>query len=268
MPPETIIRSRQNPIYKQMRSLLRRDRRHQERAFLVEGPRFILDAMATGAVPSLVAVSESFAMGDYSPLPVLNTRVFANELFETLTDTVTSQGAVAVFPFPSIRPAENRVPLVLIADGIQDPGNLGTLIRSAAGAGATQVVTLPGTTDPWAPKTVRAAAASHFLIPIVTVPPNELLLLLSDDCKLFAADAAGATCYDECDLSQPMALVIGSEGSGLSTGVKAMHPTLISIRLSSGLESLNAAVAGSVILFEASRQRASQQDTTKVPGFG
>jgi TrmH family RNA methyltransferase len=267
MPPESIVRSRHNPIYKQIRSLLRRDRRYQERAFLVEGPRFIADAMATGAQPSLVALSESFTDVEWLANLNVDYRVLDDALFSSLSDTVTTQGILAVFPFPELKTESGRVPFVLIADAIQDPGNLGTLIRSAAGAGASQVVTLPGTVDPWAPKTVRAAAAAHFLIPITTLDESELASMLPDDCCIVAADASGDKRYDDCELAGPLAVIVGSEGNGLSASALALDPTLISIPLLAGLESLNAAVAGSIVLFEASRQRREQSKMAKTPVF-
>ncbi len=264
MQPESIIRSRQNPIYKQLRLLLRRDRRHQERAFLVEGPRFISDALATGAMPTLVAYSEAqVSDADRLDLTGVPFRVFDEHLFSSISDTVASQGVLAVFPIPALEPPADREPFLLIVDAVQDPGNLGTLIRSATGAGATQVVALPGTTDPWAPKTVRAAAAAHFLVPVVTLSASELAGQLPSQCRLVAADASGGTRYDECDLTGPIAVIVGSEGSGLSQGTFMLDPLLVSIPLTSGLESLNAAVAGSIILFEASRQRRNSRKITK-----
>ena len=226
MLPESIVRSRHNPTYKQIRSLLRRDRRHRERAFLVEGPRFVADAISTGAQPLLVAISESFATdGDWLAKPDIAFCVLDDELLSSLSDTVTSQGVLAVFPIPDLKLETDRVPFVLIADGIQDPGNLGTLVRSAAGSGASQVVTLPGTVDPWAPKTVRAAAAAHFLIPIAAMDATELVSMLPDDCLIVAADASGAIRYDECELTGPLAVIVGSEGSGLSESALALDPT-------------------------------------------
>ena len=264
MPPDPIIRSRQNPIYKQLRSLLRRDRRHQERAFLVEGPRFIADAMAMGAMPALMAFSESTknAHGELA-LASIPHRVFDDDLFASLTDTVTSQGVLAAFPFPEFPSPIDREPLILVADGVQDPGNLGTLIRSAAGAGATQVIALTGTADPWGPKTVRAAAGAHFLIPIALMTPDELPLVIPDNALLVAADADGPALYDEYDLSGPLVVIIGAEGEGLSPGTLALDLALISIPLAPGVESLNAGAAGSILLFEASRQRRQRAKRTK-----
>lgn len=264
MPPESVIRSRQNPIYKQIRSLLRRDRRHQERAFLVEGPRFIEDAIATGAEPTLIAVAESTVRAK-QPLAGRTVRVFDDELFESLSDTVHSQGTLAVFPIPTLTPTEGITPFLLVVDAVQDPGNLGTLIRSASGAGVTEVVVLPGTVDPWSPKTVRAAAAAHFLVPIVSSTVDALGTRIGAGMELLAADANADTSYDNCALTGPIAVVVGAEGAGLSASVRALDPTPISIPLESGLESLNAGVAGSVILFEASRQRRAQANSTKTP---
>ena len=232
----------------------------------MEGPRFITDAIASGASPLLVALSESYVADvDWLERADLSPRILDDELFESLADTVTSQGALAVFPFPELEPPKGQAPLILVADGIQDPGNLGTLIRSAAGAGATHIVTLPGTVDPRAPKTVRAAAAAHFLIPMTNASRDELVSTFPDTCMLVAADAAGDVAYDEVDLTGPLAIIIGSEGSGLSEGVRKLDPLLISIPLGSSLESLNAGVAGAIILFEASRQRRSQAKSRKTP---
>jgi RNA methyltransferase, TrmH family len=266
MPPESIVRSRQNPVYKQIRSLLRRDRRHQERAFLVEGRRFIADAMATGATPSLIALAESLAIdSDTTWLSNSPVRILDDQLFASLTDTVTSQGMLAIFPMPTFLAAVSRVPFIFIADGIQDPGNLGTLIRSAAGAGATQVVALPGTVDPWAPKTVRAAAGSHFLVPIASLSSTELLQTLPSEVTLVAAEASGGRRYDEYDMSGPLAVIVGSEGNGLSAPIVELDPLRVSIPLEADLESLNAGVAGSIIMFEASRQRRSKANRAKTP---
>jgi TrmH family RNA methyltransferase len=265
MPPESIIRSRQNPIYKQVRSLLRRDRRHQERAFLVEGPRFIADAQRFGAVPELVVLSESLADSLDVETEVLRAaRIFDDELFFTISDTVTSQGMIGVFTFPDFAPSSDDVPFILVADGIQDPGNLGTLIRSAAAAGATRVVALAGAVDPWSPKTVRAAAAAHFLIPIDTMTLQSFGESLPNDISIVAADASGATRYDQADLRGPLALVVGSESTGLSAELRELSPQPISIPLANEVESLNAGVAGSILLFEASRQRQRTRNSVQM----
>jgi TrmH family RNA methyltransferase len=266
MPPESIVQSRHNPVYKQVRSLLRRDRRHQERAFLVEGPRFIADAQRFGAKPQLLVLAESFAASlDLPPTAFHGARIFDDELFSSITDTVTSQGMVGVFPFPDLTPDPAVVPFFLIADGIQDPGNLGTLMRSAAGAGATRVITLPGTVDPWSPKTVRAAAAAHFVISVEAMPFDMLSSALPLDMTVIGADAEGSSRYDEVNLSGPLALIVGSEGAGLSAITRKRADQLVSIPLAGEVESLNAGVAGSILLFEASRQRRRSGESVEIP---
>lgn len=266
MPPESIIRSRQNPIYKQVRSLLRRDRRHQERAFLVEGPRFIEDAQNFGGTPRMFIISETEA-GEMETLPEPRhlVRVFNDELFASVSDTVNSQGVIAVFPFPDLSPDPDAVPFIVVADGIQDPGNLGTLVRSAAAAGATSVITLPGTTDPWSPKTVRAAAAAHFVVPIVEVGQGRLADHLPPGATVLGASANASHSYDQVDLRGPLGLVIGAEGRGLSSHSADAIAEHVSIPLANGVESLNAGVAGSILLFEAARQRRISGNSGKRP---
>lgn len=264
MRPEPVIRSRQNPVYKQIRSLLRRDRRHQERAFLVEGPRFIVDAGRFGAEPTLIALEESRAShvdlpGDWMQI----VRIMDDALFATVSDTVTSQGAIGVFPIPEFDAELSSAPLVLIVDGVQDPGNLGTLIRSAAGAGADRIFVLPGTADPWSPKTVRAAAATHFAIPIEATTLEALTSRLPAGTRVVGADAAGTVRYDQLDLTEPTALVIGAEGHGIAASTRTLIDQFTTIPLHNEVESLNAGVAGSILLFEASRQRSLLTESGK-----
>ncbi len=268
MMPEPVIRSRHNPVYKELRSLLRRERRYQERAFLVEGPRFIEDAGRFGFAPRLLAIAESFAATSQSTTgPSIAIRILDDDLFGTLSDTTTSQGMIGLFAFPEISVRSDSPPLLLIADGIQDPGNLGTLIRSAAAAGASQVITLPGTVDPWAPKTVRAAAAAHFVIPIERCSFESLPTAIPMDAAILGADAAGAVSYDRLDLTGPIALFVGGEGHGLSAHAWAMIDHLVTIPLQNGVESLNAGVAGSIVLFEANRQRSLAGSSGKTPAI-
>lgn len=222
----------------------------------MEGPRFIADAQRFGAHPDLLVLSESFAESlDVSAEVLRAARIFGDELFSSISDTVTSQGMIAVFPFPEFGASADVVPFLLVVDGIQDPGNLGTLIRSAAAAGVTRVIALPGTVDPWSPKTVRAAAAAHFLIPIDTLPLPAFVESLPEGVSIVAADAFGATRYDEVDFRGPLALVVGNEGAGLAAEVQELAGQLVSIPLANAVESLNAGVAGSILLFEAGRQR-------------
>ena len=161
------ITSESNTRIRQLKALRdRRDFRHAERLFVVEGPRFVEDALVF-AVPTLLVLSERRATEENQDHYDFETIVVPDTLFAKVSDTRSPQGVLAIFPFPDAPMDHGRPLLDVVADGIQDPGNLGTLIRSAATLGATRVLITPGTVDPFAPKVVRAAASSLFQIPIV-----------------------------------------------------------------------------------------------------
>jgi len=163
-------------------------------------------------------------------------------------------------------PAADKVPLLLVAAGLQDPGNLGTLIRSAEAFGATAVLTTPGTVSEWNQKTLRASAGSVFRVPVVQIDAEQLIALKSQGIRLLAAVAPNSN-FDsqsvaDTDLTKPCVLMIGNEGAGLSSELLSQADARIAIPTPGGVESLNAAVAGSLLLYEASRQRAASQLTT------
>ena len=255
---DSVIRSPVSPTLRFVRSLQRRKTRWQERAFLVEGPRAVADALATGARPTLVLLREDAAF-DLAPTPSHDAhaplRRVAPALFDALADTVTPQGVLAVFPFPDVPQTKPGAPLFLVLDRLRDPGNVGTLLRTAAGAGVTAVYLTPQSVDPYNPKTVRAAMGAHFRLPIRDLAAIETERLV-DTCPLrVVADASSTLPYDALDWTQPALLVVGSEADGPSDDTRRLATNVASIPLAAGVESLNAAVAGSIILFEAARQR-------------
>ena len=146
--------------------------------------------------------------------------------------------------------------LLVVCDGVSDPGNAGTLLRAAAGAGADGAFFLPGCTDPWSSKALRSGMGAHFRIPIVkSVTWADLVRKLSNwRCEMRFADAKGQLSYYEADWTRPSALIVGSEANGLQLDVGSLRAETVSISLE-GQESLNVAVACAVILFEARRQR-------------
>jgi len=252
-----VIRSPTNQTLKHVRSLQHRKSREAEGAFVVEGRRALQDALAAGARPRLVLLREDVAAGLPEPgLPArVPVRIVAPALFDALSATVTPQGVLAVFPIPALPLGAPRAPLFAIFDRIRDPGNLGTLLRSAAGAGATGALLTAGSVDPYSPKVVRAAMGAHFRLPIRSLTP-ELEEEIRVACPLrVVADAAATLPYDALDWTQPAALIVGSEATGPSAEMLALATRDVSIPLAGGVESLNAAVAGSIILFEAARQR-------------
>jgi len=157
-------------------------------------------------------------------------------------------------------PPAARPPLILIAAGLQDPGNLGTLLRSAEAFGATAVLTTPGTVSGWNQKALRASAGSIFRMPLAAITPADIPRLKSRGLRLFAAvaddpDHPTSTSVSTTDLTQPCALMIGNEGAGLSDDWLQLADARITIPTPGRVESLNAAIAGSLLLYEASRQR-------------
>lgn len=260
-----LITSRDNPRLKAVRALRERRGREAQGAYLIEGVTLLLAALAAGLRPRLVlrddtrlsdrhraALDAALASHAAVVQPV------SPAAFRAVAETETPQGVLAVLPLPPtdaippLRPGD----LVLIADAIQDPGNLGALLRAAEGAGVRCVVTTPGTVDPFNPKVVRAAMGAHFRLPLaVDRPWPAIVAAIGAVLPLLGADAAARRAYDTIDWTRGGALVIGNEGGGLSAAARAAVDDLISIPLAAPVESLNAAVAAAVILFEAARQR-------------
>jgi RNA methyltransferase, TrmH family len=259
--PFDTITSHANPTIAFVRSLQKRDRRAAERAFVVEGKRLLADALAARVVPRLVLVRAGSA--DLLPRtlpPEVPARLVAPPVFDRLSDVVTPPGLLGVVPFPDLAPPPGALPLVLILDRLRDPGNLGTLLRTAAGAGATEVLLTPESVDPFNPKVVRAGMGAHFRIPIRELSA-EAARELRERVPLRVATRADAPVpYDRIDWRGPAVVIIGSEAAGLGAAGAGLATAEASIPLAAGVESLNAAVAGAVVLFEAARQRRAAAD--------
>jgi TrmH family RNA methyltransferase len=167
------------------------------------------------------------------------------------SDTQTPQGVLAVVPFVSLEP---RPGLLLILDGIRDPGNLGTILRSAESAGVGQVLLAPGTVDPYNPKVVRGAMGAHLRLPVHS-QDWPTIGKRAGDRAVWLADAASETAYHEVDWTRPCALIVGGEAFGTGQEATELATGRVSIPMTGGTESLNAAMAATIILFEAARQR-------------
>lgn len=249
------IRSPANPTFALVRDLLaKRAARAAERLFVVEGRRAVADALATGAQPRLLLLR-----GDDPPPPGLAAdaplRRVEPRLFDRLSDVVAPQGILALFPWPEPAPPAAAAPFALVLDRLRDPGNLGTLLRAAAGAGVDAVFLTPATVDPFNPKVVRAAMGAHFRVPLGALDEAAARHLRAVHPLRAVARADAPTPYDALDWRGPAALIVGSEAEGVSPEVAALATTDVAIPLAPGVESLNAAVAGAVLLFEVARQR-------------
>jgi TrmH family RNA methyltransferase len=255
----TQITSAANPRLKLARSLQKRRNRRKQQQLLLEGHRLIADSISAGFPPALFFFTpeagqshpdllQQAAAGDAQLLQV------TPELFASISETVTPQGVLAVTPIPAIPPGNRGLALVL--DGVRDPGNLGTLLRSAAAADADQVILLPGVTDPWSPKALRAGMGAHFRIAIRQAVDAEQARIWLAGHALYFADARGELPYTAADWTRPGALILGGETERAGIIDRWPEITAIAIPMARGIESLNVAVAGSIILFEAARQRA------------
>ena len=249
------IASPANPTAARVRALLaRRDRRAEEQAFVVEGRRAVADALAAGGRPELLLLREGEPARD---LPDgVPTRLVVPRVFDALSDVAAPQGVLAVFPLPEPSPPPG-IPLVLVVDRLRDPGNLGALLRAAAGAGVTAVHLGPETVDPFNPKAVRAGMGAHFRLPLRRLDEAARTELRSSIPLRAATDARAALPYDAVDWRGPVAVIVGSEAEGIGPEAAALSTVRCAIPLAAGVESLNAAVAGAVVLFEAARQRRS-----------
>ena len=256
-----MITSTENPKVKLARSLLERRGRVEAGQCLAEGVRLIEDAMRVGVVPTLVFFVASAADSPRA-VALLDAARSAGALvwelsravFGALSDTNTSQGIIAVLPIPhpSFPPNPD---LILVLDQVRDPGNLGTILRSAEAAGANPLLLTKGCTDPWNPKVLRAGMGAHFRLSLIVDQGWDEIARIVDTRPLWLADAHAAIPYDRVDWTHPSALVIGGETSGISDEAARIGAGRIAIPMAGRAESLNAAMAATAILFEAARQR-------------
>jgi RNA methyltransferase, TrmH family len=257
-----MISSPANPHIKRIRSLAadRRERR-RERLFVLEGVRLVADALEHGAAVELALYAPE-QLGETPAGQELQARLerlpgsytATPQALVAAAETVHPQGVVALARWPQIEPG--RPGIVLVLDAIQDPGNLGTLLRSAEAVGVAQVLCAGGTVDVYSPKVVRAGMGAHMRLAIEQeLNWDETAEHLSFVDHVYAADAEASMPYYAADWRQPSGLIIGNEARGLSEEARAYTTKLIGIPMRGRAESLNAAVAGSVILFEALRQR-------------
>jgi TrmH family RNA methyltransferase len=248
------IESRQNSRIKELRAGLARGVKSPHIA--VEGLHLTEEAVKSGLRLHTVFVREGnegllehLAVGEAEVL------IVTTEVFQSATLTEHPQGIAALVEAPhfTVEAMLNGIPLVVIAAGLQDPGNLGTLVRSAEAFGATGMILLPGTVSLWNAKTLRASSGSAFRLPVVTLNAEDAFATLrAHGVRILAAVARDG---DEADLSRPSALLVGNEGSGLPEAWIAQADQRVTIPLPGAVESLNAAIAGSVLLYEAMRQR-------------
>jgi TrmH family RNA methyltransferase len=258
-----LIRSRSNAVVRRFRAL--KERAAGDLA-LLEGTKLVEEALAAGAALTEVAASPRAgrtARGralrkalEERRVPV---RFVDDDVLGSVSEAETSQGLLALARRPAF--AEEAMlegaPLLLVAVGIQNPGNVGALLRAAEAAGATGAYLAEGCADPFSWKALRGSMGSAFRLPhLRRVAARETLgRLAARGVKTVAASATGGVRYDEVDLTGPVAVVLGNEGAGLDEDLMAAAAVRAAIPMRGGVESLNVAVAAGIRLFEAARQR-------------
>ncbi len=240
--------------------------RKKEGVFLVEGIKMFEEA--TEDYIKEVYVSESF-LSKYSnenelmeKLQKVSYEIVSDEVFKKISDTKTPQGILCVmkqykYTLEDLLKKEN--PMFVLLEDIQDPGNLGTILRTAEGAGVDGIIMTKETVDIYNPKTIRATMGSVYRIPFIYVDSlKEVIeILQKNNISVYAAHLLGRTYYDSFDFKKGSAFLIGNEGNGLKKETADLANSYLKIPMEGKVESLNAAIATSLLMYEAYRQRRS-----------
>lgn len=254
-----MITSAANSKVKLVRALAGRARdRREQQAFLAEGVRLVEDAVSSDWPFRFVLHTGDLTARGEELLSRLKARGIevdqvSTRLLASISETENSQGILAVLE-DGVPHREHALDFVLISDAIRDPGNLGTLLRSAEAAGADAIFLAPGTTDAFGPKVVRSAMGAHFRLPLYEVSWDEVRTQVSAcNWNVYLADMDGASCW-ETEFHRPLALIVGGEAEGATAAARAIAAHKVGIPMHGKGESLNAAVAGSVLMFEVARR--------------
>ncbi len=262
--PVRIVQSKQNPRLKQLRRALARPGREARGTAGIEGPNLLAEALRAGLRIECVFAAQGAehlldALGLHPETEVL---LVPKEILDSVLATEAPQSIAALVEPPDwtwahLLDVHNKAPsLIVMLAALQDPGNLGTTIRSAEAFGADGVLCLPGTVSAWNPKAVRASAGSVFRVPLLEASAADSIARLHQaGAKILAATVHAAQPADLVDLTGPVALLIGNEGNGVPADLAAQADGAITVPCPGPVESLNAAVAASVLLYEAARQR-------------
>jgi TrmH family RNA methyltransferase len=262
------IEGRHNALVKQLRQAFSRAERTQDGDCAIEGVRIVEEAIRSGLRFRAVFFRESAQDRAARLLPQIGAHVetllLPDKLFDSSVPSESPQGVAALvrlkeFSIDDVLERLHVGPVIVLA-GLQDPGNLGTILRSAEAFGSAGVVLGEGTVSPFNSKVIRASAGSVFRLPVVVAKSASGLeeifaKLRAQNVRLIATSSHKGTPLDRATLTGPVAIFIGSEGSGLSRGLLTKVDETVAIPHTPQVESLNASVAGSIILYEAARQR-------------
>lgn len=253
------VQSRSNPLFKSLLKLKESPReRRRERSALLDGVHLVAAYFERVGEPRTIAVSAAAAEIPEIKRLLAKTRlrqpiVLSEALFRELSPVTTPSGVLAVVEIPAPRPVPRDVECCLLLEDIQEPGNLGSILRSAAAAGVRHVLLSKGCVDAWSPRVLRGAMGAHYLL--VIEERADLSAFASDYQGLVVAAAVhAAQSIFEVDLSRPTAIALGNEGAGLSRELTAQADVCAAVPMAGGIDSINVGAAAAVCLFERVRQ--------------
>ena len=260
MPKKVYIQSRENKIIKKVKYLKTKKGRDEHNQFVVEGEKFVDEIPSDYAIEFFV-VSQTFMykseISNYEG--IADIFVVRDNLFKEITQTISPQGIIAAVSKKEYKLSNISIDncFILVAENLQDPGNLGTLIRTADSAGADAVIITKNSVEAYNPKVIRSAAGSIFNLPIIeNIKTNEILeFLKTNGIQIYAAHLKGKKYLYEADFTKNLAIIIGNEGKGLSDDFNNNFSQLIKIPIIGRAESLNASIASAILLYEVVRQR-------------
>ncbi len=251
------ITSAKNPTIRALKALSTRKGREAAGRFLVEGEVMLREALKCGLALREVLAEESLAeLAEEFERRGARAYLAPRSLLEAVCDTRTPQGICASFDLPVPLPLNGAPGRVVALDGVQDPGNVGTIWRTADAAGFSAILFGGGCADPLSPKVQRAAMGSGFRVPFVLAEdlPAALLDLKARGWMVLASDLRGGDFYARPDPGERFALVIGNEARGISDATRAAASALVKLPMRGGAESLNAAVAAGIMMYELMRE--------------
>lgn len=254
-----MLTSTKNPRIQRIRKLQNSvQTRRKESLFVVEGVRLVEEVAKANWKPQFVLYTEDIHDRGHQTVvhfqkQGVEVMAAAAHVMQAASDTQTPQGILAVVPIPEWQFPAGPTFLV-IADGIRNPGNLGTLLRTALAAGVEAVILPPGGTDAFSPKVVRAGMGAHFRLPIFSMDWENIQSKLVG-LSIFLADSQAGAHYYQAECQSPLALIIGGEAFGAGSQAARLAASRIHIAMPGKIESLNAAIAGAILMFEVVRQR-------------
>lgn len=242
------------------RDLGRRKAREKQSLFVAEGVRSVEELLRSGltirgalVAPQLATAPRGQALRNALGDSGVEVAEVSEKDFRSAAETESPQGVIAIGEIPERSFDTLKIDAMcrlLLLDGVQDPGNVGTILRTAAALGATATIALPGTVDLWNAKVIRSSMGAQFRHPAFHAEQDDVLLFLDrSKIVLWAADASGKA-LDRAGAPPRLAIAVGNEGSGLSEAIRAKAQRTVSLPISAGVESLNVAVAAGIILYE------------------